>query len=573
MKASFYLAIITLTVFASNGKLSGSEWADSVLATLSLEQKVGQMVFPALRPGEDSVEVDVWVEAEELVRKHFVGGFALFGGTYPQVMEKLAKLQNSSPVFLLIASDFERGAGQKIGGATVFPPNMALGAAESDELSYRVGLITGLQARQIGVHMTFSPVMDVNNNPANPIINVRSFGEDPKAVSSLGTSYIRGCRDGGILTTAKHFPGHGDTGIDSHTGLPVIGASREEFEKIELVPFESAIEFGVDAIMVGHLSVPSLDVTGTPASISHTIIEGLLRKDLRFGGLVVTDALIMDAIKHGRDAGSICRQALEAGADILLMPEDVSLCLKTIIESVRNGALEERSIDESVRRILEAKERVIFDMPMVKGYSSGKGMGELIADGRQVARELAKRSVTLLSNRGNLIPVEGRFEEVFSVTVRGDTLLPDASPFHDVMRESLGNGYRFLSIQPDTDSLIVSQAIRKALRADLLIVTIVSQVRAYKGYPGLPRELVELVRRMLSNRRSVLLSFGNPYIISSFPAAPSILLSYGTDRSSQRAAARALLGKAPISGRTPVAIPGGYKVGTGIILEGRGTDR
>jgi beta-N-acetylhexosaminidase len=439
---------------------------------------------------------------------------------------------------------------------------LAIGATGSSELAYRVGLITARQAREIGIGMTFSPVLDVNSNPSNPIINVRSFGENPEAVASLGESYIRGCRDGGLMTTAKHYPGHGDTGVDSHTDLPVINKEMKELENTELLPFRKAIEAGVDAVMVGHLSVPTLDSTGTPASLSSSIMRVILRDQMGFTGLVVTDALIMDALKGKGNQGSICRQALSAGADILLMPNDVSACVDSIAQAVKSGIIEEKLIDEPVRRILQAKEPAARSE--CSPEPSGKRMSELVVDGELTARELARKSITLLSNRGELIPIDEGRKKVFSITVRGDTLLPHPTYFHRIMEQELGESYRYLSVQPGSDSLLLEKVVSLAAQADYLLIIAVSKVRAYMGYPGLPSDLISLVENITSPDRTVLVSMGNPYIIGNLPEAPGILLAYGTDRHSQRAAAGAILGKSEIGGKLPVTIPDRFEYGFGL---------
>jgi beta-N-acetylhexosaminidase len=467
---------------------------------------------------------------------------------------------------LLIASDLERGTGQQIGGMTVYPPLMALGATGSEDLAYRTGYYTARQARACGFWMTFSPVLDVNDNPDNPIINVRSFGEDPALVALLGRGFITGCRDGDLLATAKHFPGHGDTDVDSHTGLPVIGKSRDEIERTELVPFREAVEAGVGAVMVGHLAVPALDSSLSPATFSRSIIEGVLRGDLGFEGLVVTDALVMDAAKNGERSLGPCPAALAAGADILLMPERVDSCLDAITAAVRNGAVEEQMLDTAVRRLL-ARKRRFLDREHPAAARSASAVETLVREGNDVAAEVARRSLTLLRNDGSMLPLDRSDGRTLAVTFRGDSLLTGAGLFHDVMRESLGEEYTSMSVLPGADSLAVRRIVEEADAAELLIIVAVSRVRAYTGYPGLPGELLSLIGKIRGDRKTVLLSFGNPYIVRDIPTAPVTLIAYGTDAHSQRAAANALLGKFPIRGRLPVTIPGRFDRGSGLTLD------
>jgi len=563
-----FFFFIGLSFFCNDAH--SSEWVDSVLVTLSLEEKAGQLVLAELRPSKDqTVPVDTaWIDAESLVKEHQVGGFVLFGGSFPGVIEKLESLQASSSVPLLFAADFEKGAGQKITGTTKFPPVMALGAAGSEDLAYRVGLLTALQAVELGIGMTFSPVLDVNSNPLNPIINVRSFSEDPRAVFTLGQSYIRGCREGGLLTTAKHFPGHGDTEVDSHTNLPVINKGRPEFEQLELLPFRRVLESGVDAVMVGHLSVPALDSTGTPASLSGRIVNGILREEMGFQGLVVTDALVMDGVNIDQDRTSIYRKALSAGIDILLMPESVEDCVNAILDAVGTGEIEESTLNRHVRRVLEAKEKTVQARNLMRPESVEKRMTGLLLEGENTALELANKSITLLSNTGRPLPLDERSGNVFAVIMRGDSLLPEAAFFNRMMKKNLGERYDYVSLLSVPDSVTLEQVNRKAERADRVFVITVSQVRAFRGYPGLPPDMISLARDLLRNDLSVVVSLGNPYIIADFPDTPGIILAYGTERHSQKALAGAILGKTRVSGKLPVTIPGGFAIGSGIMLGG-----
>lgn len=538
------------------------EWADSVFATLSLEEKVGQIIFPELRLTRN----DALRNAEEHVRRYGVGGFILFGGSHPATADGLDDLDSLSTVPLLITADLERGAGQQIrgGGMIEFPPLMALGAARDTLLTYRVGSRTARDARRAGIGMAFSPVLDVNTNPANPIINVRAFGEDPVLVAALGESYMRGCREGGLLTTAKHFPGHGDTKVDSHSGLPVIAKPREELEAAELLPFRRAIHRGVDAIMVGHLSVPALDSTGTPASISRTIIENVLRDEMGYGGLVVTDALTMDGVKNWREGCIPCLLAREAGADILLMPEDVAACRDSLLAAFSRGRLDESSLDASVMRILRAKRKILFPNSPESIEISGT------LRGGELAEKVAERSITLLENKGDLIPLRESSRRIVSVIFGSTSSTFSLMEFEGTMREALGEAYECFPLHEKTEPSLRHAAKKSAKAADVLLIVAASRVRAYSGYPGVPAELLPLLREITVQAKSILVSLGNPYVLTDLPDAAGILLAYGTDVASQRAAALALLGKIPVRGKLPITIPGRYPEGWGLETEPKG---
>jgi beta-glucosidase-like glycosyl hydrolase len=556
------MTIVLILLFFTWRNGFAGEWADSVFSTLSLEAKVGQVLFPELRLSQ----ADALTKAESLIREYGVGGFVLFGGRHPSTAQGLMRLGALSSLPLLITSDLERGAGQQIAGMTEFPPLMALGAAGDTLLAYRVGLVTALEAREAGIGMTFSPVLDVNTNPGNPIINVRSFGEDPSLVARLGESYMRGCREGGLLTTAKHFPGHGDTRVDSHSGLPVIAKSREDLEAAELFPFRKAIRWGVDAIMVGHLSVPALDSTGTPGSISRTIIEQFLRGEMGYGGLVVTDALTMDGVKNWRKGRVPCLLAREAGADILLMPEDVAICRDSLLAAFSRGRLDEKSLDASVMRTLLAKEKIFAP----KG---GKREPFRITWGGGLANRVAERSITLLDNKGGLIPLGESPGRVVSVTFGSTPSTASLTEFDGTMRETLGKGYEHFPLHEKADSSLRHAARASAKAADVLLILVASRVRAYAGYPGVPPELLPLLEEIAVPAKTIFVSLGNPYVITDLPDVAGTLLAYGTDAHSQRAAAAALLGKIPVSGKLPVTIPGRFNAGFGIELEMKGSDQ
>jgi beta-glucosidase-like glycosyl hydrolase len=556
MRARAAVTITLAFLLLACDRGTAGEWADSVFATLSLEEKVGQIIFPELRLSH----ADAWTKAESLTRTYGVGGFVLFGGKFPGIERDLEKLQTLSEVPLLITSDLERGAGQQIAGMMEFPPIMALGAARDTLLAYQMGLLTARGARTAGIGLTFSPVLDINTNPGNPIINVRSFGEDPSLVTMLGRSFIKGCADGGLLATAKHFPGHGDTKVDSHSGLPVIGKSRKELEAAELVPFKDAIRHGVDAIMVGHLAVPSLDGTGAPASISRPVIEEFLRGELGFEGLVITDALTMDGVKNWKKGCIPCLLAHEAGADILLMPEDVTACRDSLLAAFSRGKLEEKSLDASVMRILLAKEKVA---------AADAGKAEKAGARGAPPTQIAARSLTLLKNDQHLVPL-GRVRGRVVALVFGSTHAADSLPLFDtLMRQRLGGAYEHLSLNEKSDASLRQAAKEKAKAADILLLMVTTRVAAYTGYPDISPELRALLTEIADPSKTILISLGNPYVIADLPEMPSLLLLYGTDRASQQAIFMALDGTLHIRGKLPVTIPERFAAGFGLELEAR----
>jgi beta-glucosidase-like glycosyl hydrolase len=347
------------------------DWVETTLASLSLREKVGQLVMPWVGGEYTAVDSPEFDRLLEWVESQRVGGLILSVGLPHSYAAKLNELQRRAEVPLLVASDMENGPGMRLsgiyslphllpqGGGTAFPPVMALGATGSEQLAYELGRVLGREARAVGVHITFGPVLDVNSNPANPIINTRSFGEDPELVSRLGVAYIRGARAEGLMTTAKHFPGHGDTSEDSHIELPVITADRARLDSVELPPFRAAVDAGIDGVMTAHIALPGVEGEGAlPATLSPYFMSEVLRGEMGFAGLLFTDAMTMGGVVDEFGGGAeVLVRALEAGADILLMPRDVAEAVNAVVHAVETRRVTESRIDASVRRLLEAKAR------------------------------------------------------------------------------------------------------------------------------------------------------------------------------------------------------------------------
>ena len=327
-------------------------WVEATLAAMSLREKVGQLVVPWIDGSYVARGDAAWEQARAWVADDGVGGLIVSVGPPLEIASKLNLLQREAAVPLLVAADLERGPAQRLtggtvlpygietGGGTDFPPAMALGAADDERLAYEVGRVTAREARAVGIHMVFAPVVDVNNNPANPIINTRSYGADPRRVARLAAAQVRGLQEHGVLATAKHFPGHGDTDVDSHIGLPVVSADRARLDSLELVPFRAALDAGVSAVMAAHIAFPALTGDSLPATLSPALTTGLLRDELGFDGLVVVDALDMGAITEHFSREEAAVRALRAGADVLLMPTDVGATIDAVVDAVRRGELD-----------------------------------------------------------------------------------------------------------------------------------------------------------------------------------------------------------------------------------------
>lgn len=557
-------------------------WVEETLAGLSLRERVAQLVMVWMSGGYAPRDDEEFTRVESLVRDDAIGGIVISLGTPLGYAARLNRLQASADVPLLVGADFESGAGFRVSGvfalpnmlempgATVLPPAMALGAADDEDYAYSAGRVTGVEARALGVHITFSPVLDVNNNPANPIINTRSFGEDPERVAALGAAFIRGAHDAGLLATAKHFPGHGDTGTDSHVALPIIPGDRARLDSLELVPFRRAIAEGVDAVMTAHVAAPGILGAGAPpATLSPYFMTDMLRDDLGFDGVLFTDALDMAAIADGYGASEAAIRSLEAGSDVLLMPREPLRAIAAVVGAVRSGRLTAERIDASARRVLELKARArLHEGAEVDPGAIPRLVGTQWHE--SFARGVAARSITLVRNEAGAVPL-GRVESrsvrsVLSVTFAGTTDLAAGRVFN----RELGRAVRVrrARIGFDTHPGVYDSLLRRARSVDAVIFSAYVRPGAARDSTDLPEEVRSFFDRLdAAGRTSVLVSFGSPYLLTSVPEAKTYLIAWGGADASQEAAALALLG-APVSGRLPISLPPRHALGDGLISGG-----
>ncbi len=384
---------------------SQERWVEKVSDKMTLEEKIGQMIICRYSGRFLNRNSDELERILSLILKQKIGGFILFGGNVYETAYLTNAMQSVSDIPLLIASDLERGLGNQIEGAVLFPPLMSVGATGSQELAYKMGEITALEARALGIHMTFSPVVDVNINPENPIINTRSFGEKPEQVGLLAQAFIKGCQENGLIATAKHFPGHGDTDLDSHNVLAVVEGNRKRLNEVELYPFKKAINAGVQAVMTAHISLPAVDpVSNRPATLSPVIINDLLRKEMGFEGIIVTDAMDMGGITKIYSAKEAAKKAVIAGADCILLPPEPEEVIETLVQSVRKGEISENRIDLSVQRILKAKARVGLNRNRKVNFEL---LDKIISSERhiQCANDIFKKSITMVKNNDGILPL------------------------------------------------------------------------------------------------------------------------------------------------------------------------
>jgi beta-glucosidase-like glycosyl hydrolase/CubicO group peptidase (beta-lactamase class C family) len=508
-----------------------------------------------------------------------IGGVSPSIGTPHAYAAKLNALQRVADVPLLVASDFENGGpGMRLsgtyalpsllpqGGGTAFPPTMAFGAARDERLAYEYGRITALEARAAGVHILFAPVLDVNSNPDNPVISTRSFGADPEAVARMGVAFIRGAHAGGALTTAKHFPGHGDTSVDSHLGLPVIGADRERLDSLELVPFRRAIEEGVDGVMTAHVQLPGILGTGSaPATLSEPLLTGLLRDELRFDGLVLTDALTMRAITdmYGIEEASV--RALEAGADVILAPRAVVEVVAAVVAAVLGGRLERDRLERSARRILELKARLGLHRNRTVSLDR---VDRVVGSGAHLALAdtVASRSMTLVRDDLGLLPLTG---PVVHIQYAPSTWLWAGAAFSPGLGERMpGVPEVRLDERSDSAAYDAAASTLASLGPDgVALVTAYVPPSAGSGPEALPEAFVRLMDEHADPARTAVVALGNPYVLSALPLSGTFLVGWGDREVSQRAALGALFGEEAVTGRLPIPLPQGYAIGHGLQRE------
>jgi len=548
-------------------------WAENTLAEMTLREKVGQLMMPFVLGNFAPEGSETHNRIVSVIEAEHVGGVIMSVGSPSEVAVKLNDLQQHSKFPLLVAADLETGAGFRfrgavhiptniaLGGATTFPSLMAFGAAGDLDYAYQLGKITALEARAMGVHVPFAPVLDVNNNPDNPIINIRSFGEDPDAVAALGVAMVRGIQDFGAVATGKHFPGHGDTETDSHLELPIIRVGRERLDAVELVPFRAAIGAGMQGIMTAHIAVPEISGETIPATLSKPVLTGLLRNDLGFDGIIFTDAMDMVAVDRLFPRGEAAVRAVLAGADVILMPRDVKQAIDAIMRAIDEGRLTEARLDESVSRLLRLKENLglaedrtvpIEMIPRVVG----------VPEHMEMALEIAERSITLIRNERDLLPLLGtRRAQVLSVSFRdpGDVL---SGRYFDARVRNTYPRLVTRSVDESTNSEAYDDLLRRAGRSDLVIVSVYSN---FAGRVELPDATIEFVNELARRRVThVVISFGSPYLISLFPDAQAYLLAWSSAQVSQQAAADALFGGIAISGRSPTGMDPFFALGDGI---------
>ena len=583
----------------------GEKWAQKTLKKMSLEQKVGQLFMIWSHAQFLNVKDPEYLAWRNDLRKYHLGGFGLTvdyedGFLYKNEPLEAAmvtnQLQQDAEFPLLFAADFERGLGMRLNEVTVFPHAMAFGATGNLDFARQSGRITAMEARAIGVQWNWFPDVDVNSNPDNPVINTRSFGEDPALVGQMAAAYIEGAHEFGMMTTAKHFPGHGDTDTDSHLSVPIVTGDRQRLEAVELPPFAAAIKAGVDAVLVAHVLVPALDPDPKHvASVSSPIVTGLLRQQMDFHGLIVTDALQMNGLmklfpEGPAGSASAAVEALKAGNDILLIPADIDAAYNGVLNAVRNGEIPESRIDQSVLKILRAKASVGLNKARLVDINAVNQVIAMPAN-LQTAQKIADSSVTLVRDSRQVLPLRrtrrgtnppatayqptGEAPGRVLVLIFSDDSRSDSGRVFDQQVRRRIPEARVMYVDVRSAGGMTPSVLDAVEKADKVIAAVYEVPVAGKAVAGTPGDgnsvavqsssatLLQAILRTAANK-TVVAAMGSPYIISQFPETQTYLCTFSNVKVSEVSAVKAMFGEIPITGHLPVSIPSIAQRGAGL---------
>ncbi len=552
---------------------SGEKWVQQTLAKMTLDEKLGQMVMVYYWGRFTSTEDSDFHDLLREVKENHIGGLILQAQRTPTGVERSQvyptaalsnELQRAAKVPLLVAADFENGTAMRLADGTSLPSAMAVAATGDPHDAFTMGKITAIEARAAGLNWIFAPVADVNDNPDNPIINTRSFGEDPARVAKFVAQFVRGVQENGAMATAKHFPGHGDVNTDSHISVPVVPGDLAELNRVELVPFRAAISVDVGAVMSGHLVVPAFEPDkNVPATLSPRILTDLLRKKMGFDGIEVTDALDMAGVTAIDSPPNVAVRAINAGIDVLLIPPNPDAAIAAMKEAVESGELPVAKVNEAVRRILRAKAQLdleqhrLTDLNRLNAvFGSPKFKTE--------AQDIADRGITLIRDNAKILPLDAAKPlRVLLVVISGD---PDPYPGTLIEQELRDRAGSVQTVRVDTNFVKANSVqLPGSDNYDVAIATVFVKVADRKGTVGLPAEEITLLNKLLaSSKPTIIASLGSPYLVARFPNAKTWIAAFGTQDVVQRAMARSIFGQTAIGGQLPVSVPGVAKLGDGL---------
>ena len=545
-----------------------SSWAESVIKKMTLREKIAQMMVYRMNMHYLNYNSDEWKEIENLISSDGIGILHIWFGETGSALTMLNKIQRESKIPILVEADIESGLGRRYPGAVTLPPMMAIAATGNSKFAYEAGRISAEESRGVGIHFNLAPVVDVNNNPKNPIINTRSFGEHPDSVIKYSREFIKGLHEHGMLTTAKHFPGHGDTETDSHSSLAQIPSDSARLWQIELPPFKNAIESGVDAIMVAHVNSPEYQIhSEDPATLSKFWIQDVLRSKMKFDGVIITDAMDMGGIVKKYSDSYALIETIKAGSDIIIQNNQMKESIDLVEKAIKNGIISEQRINASTLKVLKMKERLgLHKNKIISMDDTHISVGK--KSNFDLASEIGNRSITLVKNNDNILPLQPKSNDTFYIVD-----LYDGANNHNesIVTKSLReNGYKVRSFQIDkSDSLIVANHILDQIPSDgLVLLNAYANPVEWKENIFLPSVEADFINRLIKKCSTVIItSFGSPYLIQDFPEAPVYICAYKGSSVMQKAFLNALMGESDINGILPVTIPGIAKRGSGINLK------
>ena len=542
-------------------------WAESTLKQLSLRQKIAQMMVYHMNMRIKDVSESRWNEIQSLIKSDGIGTIHLWYGDIGSSISLMNEMQSLSKVPILFDADIEYGLNQRYPSGTDLPPLMAIAATGDVDNAYRTGKIIAEEARLFGIHWNLSPIVDVNNNPLNPIINTRSFGEDANLVSTFGISLMKGLQENGMLATAKHFPGHGDTETDSHSSLAMIPSDSARLWSVEIPPFQAMSDAGVDAIMVAHVHAPDFQPeSDRPSSMSSFWIQSILRKKIGFNGVIITDAMAMGGITQNYSDAFALIETINAGSDVIIQNYNLKKSIDTIEKAVMNGSISINRINESALKVLKMKEKVKLNESITISLDDIYNQNNF-KDHKKIAAQIAKEAITCVKMDSQILPLSSnKLDSLFVIDIY------DSGNNHSISKVTNGlkkSGIKIIALQIDeSDSEVVLDALLNEIpnNAPVLINAFTSP-KARKDRIFLPENennfLMDLIKK---TDRVILVSLGTPYLIQGFANIPTYLCAYKNNAVMQNAMVNALLGKSDISGKLPVSIPGVATIGDGIIV-------
>ena len=537
------------------------EWVTKTLESMTLYDKCAQIFMPAVFGKSLNQSSKEFKFALEMVQVHGIGGIVVSTGKVEETASVINELQKNSKIPLLVGADFENGLGMRMNATNTFPHSMAVGSTNKTEFAYQTGKATAIEALLLGVNFNFAPVADINNNPENPVINLRSYSEDKNLVTEFCKAYVKGSIEGGVIASAKHFPGHGNTRIDSHNDLPVIGGTKNYLYENELKPFIELIENNIHSIMIGHLNVPAFEPnTDLPASLSYNIITKLLKEKLGFNGLIITDALDMKAVTKYYSNSEACIKAFKAGNDILLMPPSIRDGITAIYEAVKKGEITESRLNESVRKILSAKRWLKLDKEKFTNKNLPRRIR--IEEHYKLSYSIAEESIVAFNIDEKLIPLDStKYTKTLLVDITNRKTIGDPH-FSEIYSKNFSR-YSSVTLTNESNNNDYQFTLDIAKDCEMIVIASYFYTRNDINGKTLSDAQIKFIEKLLSfNKKVILISFENPYILSNFPNIKNYICTFSNSKASQRAALNFLNGSIESKGKLPITIPyTDYRIG------------